>query len=237
MDRNGNQHKQIEIKQTASRITIEGEHICLFILKRVPIEGEVQDDQPEFEFEIEITPILNAPYQLSRVTIPLKDLKVCLTYRYMYERRAIRFVTKLEAKEYIINFKSEKHKQKVLKHLLKLAAPHLDITMQGLDCQSAVVSDLATQVINEYTRKWQTGMLSNAEYLSFLNFAANRSYNDTTQYPIFPWVVSDYKNDTFPEEKFFSSSDQRTSRGWRDLSKPIGSLGHEKLERFKSKYF
>ena len=43
-------------------------------------------------------------------------------------------------------------------------------------------------------------MLSNAEYLLFLNFAASRSFNDASQYPVFPWVVSDYKNDKFPEE-------------------------------------
>ena len=80
-------------------------------------------------------------------------------------------------------------------------------------------------------------MISNSEYLSFVNFAANRSYNDPTQYPVFPWVVTDYKNSTFPQEKFFSSSDQRVSRGWRDMSKPIGALSSEKLERFRSKYF
>ena len=44
-------------------------------------------------------------------------------------------------------------------------------------------------------------MLSNAEYLMILNFASGRSFNDPTQYPVFPWVVADYKNDKFPEEQ------------------------------------
>ena len=70
-----------------------------------------------------------------------------------------------------------------------------------------------------------------------MNFAANRSYNDPTQYPVFPWVVADYKNSTFPEEKFFSRDLSQGSKGWRDLSKPVGALSPEKLERFKSKYF
>ena len=30
--------KLIEVKQTATRVTIEGQHVCLFILKRVPKE-------------------------------------------------------------------------------------------------------------------------------------------------------------------------------------------------------
>ena len=49
-------------------------------------------------------------------------------------------------------------------------------------------------------------MISNAEYLMLLNFAANRSFNDATQYPVFPWVVADYKNADFPEEKPIMSS-------------------------------
>ena len=49
-------------------------------------------------------------------------------------------------------------------------------------------------------------MITNAEYLMFLNFAASRSFNDATQYPVFPWVVADYKNSEFPKEKFVVSS-------------------------------
>lgn len=40
------------------------------------------------------------------------------------------------------------------------------------------------------TQKWQRGEISNFAYLMFLNTLAGRSYNDLTQYPIFPWCVS-----------------------------------------------
>lgn len=70
----------------------------------------------------------------------------------------------------------------------------------------------------------------------FVNFAANRSFNDLTQYPVFPWIITDYKNETFPEEKPFVAN-QNLQHGWRDLSKPIGALSIEKLEQSKSKYF
>ena len=60
------------------------------------------------------------------MTIPLQDLKLALTYRYLYERRAIRLVTRTSNAEYIISFKSQRHKDKALKTLLKLAAPYLD---------------------------------------------------------------------------------------------------------------
>ena len=79
-------------------------------------------------------------------------------------------------------------------------------------------------------------MISNAEYLILLNFAAGRSFNDATQYPVFPWVITDYKNATFPEEKH-TTQWGGNQRGWRDLSKPIGTIAPEKLDKFRSKYF
>lgn len=35
-------------------------------------------------------------------------------------------------------------------------------------------------------------MLSNFDYLLWLNTLAGRSVNDLTQYPVFPWVLADY---------------------------------------------
>ena len=58
------------------------------------IDPAFEAEQLNPTYDIEITPILNAPYQLAQITIPLKDLKAALTYRYMYERRAIRLVTR-----------------------------------------------------------------------------------------------------------------------------------------------
>lgn len=80
-----------------------------------------------------------------------------------------------------------------------------------------------------FTNQWITGSLSNGDYLLYLNFIAHRSFNDLTQYPVFPWIIQDYKND------FLNFSKQNIT--FRDLQKPIGSLSNDKLEQFKSKYF
>ena len=127
---------------------------------------------------------------------------MALTYRYMYERRAIRLVTRSESKEYIINFKNQRHKDKALKCILRLAGSHLDPQLQRLESanDSLHENEVAQQTLAEFTAKWQTGMFSNAEYLMLLNFASCRSFNDASQYPVFPWVITDYKNDRFPEE-------------------------------------
>ena len=48
--------------------------------------------------------------------------------------------------------------------------------------------------VRRYQEWWVNGTISNGEYLLYLNFVANRSFNDLTQYPVFPWVISEYKN-------------------------------------------
>lgn len=82
--------------------------------------------------------------------------------------------------------------------------------------------------IEYYQHSWQRGMLTNGDYLLYLNFVAHRSFNDPTQYPVFPWVVQDYK---------FERLDLSNLMTFRDLGKPIGAHSSDKLDKFKSKYF
>mmetsp|Transcript_31055 Transcript_31055/g.81324 ORF Transcript_31055/g.81324 Transcript_31055/m.81324 type:complete len:943 (+) Transcript_31055:114-2942(+) len=74
---------------------------------------------------------------------------------------------------------------------------------------------------------WQNGELSNFDYLMYLNRMADRSFNDLTQYPVFPWVISDYSSKTLDLE------DPKT---FRDLTKPIGALNPDRLRGWKSRY-
>lgn len=43
--------------------------------------------------------------------------------------------------------------------------------------------------IDEYTKRWITGNISNYEYLHVVNLHASRSRMDLSQYPVFPWVL------------------------------------------------
>ncbi|ELP90068.1 protein FAN, putative [Entamoeba invadens IP1] len=79
---------------------------------------------------------------------------------------------------------------------------------------------------NEMIKKWKERSLSNYEYLIYLNFQAGRSYNDLTQYPVFPWVLSNYTSD---------SLDLNDTTNFRDLSKPIGALNHERLDKLRDR--
>ena len=45
------------------------------------------------------------------------------------------------------------------------------------------------------THSWQQGEITNFEYLMELNKLAGRTFNDLMQYPVFPFIVADYKSD------------------------------------------
>jgi hypothetical protein len=66
--------------------------------------------------------------------------------------------------------------------------------------------------LSNMTKKWQNGTISNFDYLMYLNFIADRTFNDLTQYPVFPWVISNYKSDTL---------DLCYRGNFRDLSNPM----------------
>jgi hypothetical protein len=65
------------------------------------------------------------------------------------------------------------------------------------------------------TQKWVQGQISNFQYLMHLNTLAGRTYNDLTQYPVFPWVLQDYESEEL---------DLSNPAVYRDLSKPMGAL-------------
>ncbi|XP_044749150.1 neurobeachin isoform X2 [Coccinella septempunctata] len=77
------------------------------------------------------------------------------------------------------------------------------------------------------TQKWQRREISNFEYLMFLNTIAGRTYNDLNQYPVFPWVLTNY--DT-------KDLDLSQPSNYRDLSKPIGALNPNRRVYFEDRY-
>uniref|UniRef100_A0A915E734 BEACH domain-containing protein n=1 Tax=Ditylenchus dipsaci TaxID=166011 RepID=A0A915E734_9BILA len=62
----------------------------------------------------------------------------------------------------------------------------------------------------------------------YLNTLAGRSYNDLSQYPVFPWILKDYDSDqldlTNPTKTF------------RDLSRPMGAQTADRLAQFLKRF-
>ncbi len=77
------------------------------------------------------------------------------------------------------------------------------------------------------TAKWQRREISNFEYLMFLNTIAGRTYNDLNQYPVFPWVLTNYDD---------QEVDLTSPNNYRDLSRPVGALNPSRREYFEERY-
>jgi hypothetical protein len=83
------------------------------------------------------------------------------------------------------------------------------------------------RVFPELLAAWRQRKLSNFDYLMVLNTLAGRTFNDLTQYPVFPWVLCDYTSPTI---------DLVDPGSYRDLSRPMGALTSERLKEFRSRY-
>ena len=80
---------------------------------------------------------------------------------------------------------------------------------------------------NPATRKWMKGEISNFHYLMLVNTMAGRTFNDLTQYPVFPWVIADYTSEEL---------DLSDPRSFRDLTKPMGCQNPERQAEFRDRY-
>lgn len=56
-------------------------------------------------------------------------------------------------------------------------------------------------------------LLENSKFLEI----SGRSYNDLSQYPVFPWILADYTSEVL---------DLTNPNSFRDLSKPVGVVRH-----------
>lgn len=79
----------------------------------------------------------------------------------------------------------------------------------------------AVEMAETFRESWKRREITNFEYLMVLNTLAGRSYNDLTQYPVFPWVLADYSSEKLDFNK---------SSTFRDLSKPVGALDSKRFE-------
>ncbi|KAF2203647.1 beach-domain-containing protein [Delitschia confertaspora ATCC 74209] len=92
---------------------------------------------------------------------------------------------------------------------------------------SRFASAFSSSSSHQATKKWAKGEMSNFHYLMFINTLAGRSFNDLTQYPVFPWVVADYTSEEL---------DLTDPRSFRDLTKPMGCQNLNREAEFRERF-
>ncbi|KAL1303652.1 hypothetical protein AAFC00_007008 [Neodothiora populina] len=150
-----------------------------------------------------------------------------------------------DGRSYLLTFMTPKTRDDVYSYLMK-KAPHMQGDISSLPAEDAwrldtlrnpeetpqsfgskLTNVFASTHANVATRKWMRGEISNFQYLMLVNTMAGRTFNDLTQYPIFPWVLADYTSDEL---------DLTDPRSFRDLSKPMGCQHPSRESDFRERY-
>ncbi|XP_055065658.2 neurobeachin-like protein 2 isoform X2 [Misgurnus anguillicaudatus] len=148
---------------------------------------------------------------------PLAQLREVHLRRYNLRRSALELFF-IDQAHYFINF-MKGVRNKVYSRILGLRPPNLFYFGSRSPQELLKASNL--------TQRWVCREISNFEYLMQLNTIAGRTYNDLSQYPVFPWVLCDY---TSPE------LDLEDPAVFRDLSKPIGVVNPRHAQNVREKY-
>ena len=144
--------------------------------------------------------------------IQLSKIEALVPYRYLFKMRALNILLYQSQRSKIFCFENEME--------LKLVEDYLNHHCSNLDKNFTN--------IHVHTDLWSKGLITNYDYLLYLNIMASRSFSDLSQYPVFPWVITNYE-----DQEDFDISEEKN---FRDLSKPIGALNREKLSKFTEKY-
>lgn len=86
---------------------------------------------------------------------------------------------------------------------------------------------LGRQQAGAITEAWRQRKISNFDYLMRLNTLAGRSFNDLSQYPVFPWIIADYTSNEL---------DLNNPATFRDLELPMGAQDVERRKQFEERY-
>lgn len=158
---------------------------------------------------------------------PLEYIKEVQRRRHVTRKTALEFFL-IDGTTLLFNFPSgcDEIVQKLVQ-LRKTACPNL-VYLGTLEPRKLI--EKAHSNKNAITKRWMNYEISNFEYLMALNTLAGRSYKDIVQYPVFPWILEQYRTETI---------DLDDPEPYRDLTKNMGQLGSDErvnffLERYEN---
>ncbi|WOL10122.1 BEACH domain-containing protein C2 [Canna indica] len=140
--------------------------------------------------------------------------------RYLLRRSALELFM-VDRSNFFFDFMSTEGRKSAYRAIVQSRPPHLNNIYLATQKPEQILK--RTQLMERWAR-WE---ISNFEYLMELNTLAGRSYNDITQYPVFPWILADYSKNEL---------DLADPATYRDLSKPVGALNPERLKKFQERY-
>uniref|UniRef100_A0A914HM60 WD repeat and FYVE domain-containing protein 3 n=1 Tax=Globodera rostochiensis TaxID=31243 RepID=A0A914HM60_GLORO len=162
------------------------------------------------------------------------DIKEVHKRRYLLQQIALE-VFSTDGRNFLLAF-PRKVRDHVFQKLVSMAKnASSDVTqfmneqkkLRPTETSSSLIAQLLTGQQQSITHKWLRGEISNFHYLMYLNTLAGRSYNDLSQYPVFPWVLADYDSDRL---------DLTNPASFRDFSMPMGAQNCDRLAQFLKRF-
>ncbi|XP_063831784.1 neurobeachin-like [Ostrinia nubilalis] len=182
---------------------------------------EVDDDDPEYK---KIDPEVLKYCEHLHGKWYFSEIRAIFSRRYLLQNVAIEMFLASRTSIFFA-FPDQATVKKVIK-----ALPRVGVGIKYGIPQTRRASMMSPRQLmrnSNMTQKWQRREISNFEYLMFLNTIAGRTYNDLNQYPVFPWVLTNYESEEL---------DLSQPSNYRDLSKPIGALNPSRRAYFEERY-
>ncbi|KAI3741242.1 hypothetical protein L1987_58913 [Smallanthus sonchifolius] len=151
----------------------------------------------------------------------ISSLHQVYSRRYLLRRSALELFM-VDRSNFFFDFGTTEGRRSAYRAIVQARPSHLNNIYLATQRPEQLLK--RTQLMERWAR-WE---ISNFEYLMQLNTLAGRSYNDITQYPVFPWILADYKS---------KHLDLANPSSYRDLSKPVGALNDERLKKFQERYY
>ena len=171
---------------------------------------------------------------LYKISINYNEIKFILLKRYYYKNSALEIFTTTN-KSYYFNFKYENDRTEFINNIInKFNEPKSiindiketkeNMNIIGYSMQPQLFKDKrkytrkeiekkdknekkkTTFKVSKTIKEWSKWKINNFSFLMWMNFYGNRSYNDISQYPVFPWILSSYDDPLKIEPIYFESS-------------------------------
>ncbi|MED6189954.1 BEACH domain-containing protein C2, partial [Stylosanthes scabra] len=118
----------------------------------------------------------------------MSSLHQIYSRRYLLRRSALELFM-VDRSNFFFDFGSSEGRKNAYRAIVQARPPHLNNIYLATQRPEQLLKRI------ELMERWARWEISNFEYLMQLNTLAGRSYNDITQYPVFPWILSDYTSE------------------------------------------
>ena len=189
--------KSDQFQDDFEQITAEGSYFGKLTIVKSYIELKFEDKpKPEAKRKLGALEFTIRKKQTSKL-IQSSDIFEVITRKFIHRNTAFELFLH-SGRSYFINFFMENKRNEALSLLKR---------WKGL-----IVVEDPGDILSALKKRWTEGQLSNFQYLMMLNKYSGRSFNDLSQYPVFPWVLTDFSS---------SAIDLKNPSVYRNFNYPI----------------